>query len=157
MTGLLDRLKFNKKKVEEPQSPQPYSEVMIDSFSLGLIKDLRRRMEEVSFRLDNLEKTLEERLPAKVSVQPKIEDIVMKSDNDNSDFSTANELGVTESKKIETIKFVLKQHQMLSSMQLAQLLHMSRTRANEYFKKMEDMNLVESSLVGKEKYYKIKV
>ena len=153
MVSLLDKLKFNKKKAKEPQD---YSEVMIDSFSLGLIKDLRRQVEEMSFRLSNMEKTIEERLPAKVSVESKSEVSIEKSENNYPNFSTNNELGLAESKRIETIKFVLKQHQMLSSIQLAQLLHMSRTRANEYFKKMEGMNLVESTLVGKEKFYKIK-
>jgi len=152
MVSLMERLKFNKKKAAEPQ---PYSEVMMDSFSLGLIKDLRRRMEEMSFKLNSMEKTMEERLPAKVLEEPKQENIVEKTENDNVDFF-ANELSLSESKKIETIKFVLKQHQMLSSIQLAQLLHMSRTRANEYFKKMENMNLVDGTLVGKEKFYKIK-
>jgi AraC-like DNA-binding protein len=152
MVSLMERLKFNKKKAAEPQ---PYSEVMIDSFSLGLIKDLRRRMEEMSFRLNSMEKTMEERLPAKVLEEPKQENIVGKIEDNNIDFS-ANELSLSESKKVETIKFVLKQHQMLSSIQLAQLLHMSRTRANEYFKKMENMNLVDGTLVGKEKFYKIK-
>jgi len=152
MVSLLERLKFNKKKVAEPQ---PYSEVMIDSFSLGLIKDLRRRVEEMSFRLNSMEKTMEERLPAKVLEEPKKENILERIENDNTDFS-ANELSPSESKKVETIKFVLKQHQMLSSIQLAQLLHMSRTRANEYFKKMENMNLVDGVLVGKEKFYKMK-
>lgn len=153
MVSLLDKLKFNRKKIEEPQ---PYSEVMIDSFSLGLIKNLRRQVEEMSFRLNNMEKTIEERLPAKVSVESKSEISAEKSENNYPDFLIDNGLGLAESKRIETIKFVLKQHQMLSSIQLAQLLHMSRTRANEYFKKMESMNLVESTLVGKEKFYKIK-
>ena len=152
MANWLDKLKFNKKKDE----PQAYSEVMMDSFSLGLMKDLRRRLEEMSFRLNDLEKTIEERLPTKISAEPKSESPI-RIENNYPDFSTGNELGLTESKKVETIKLVLKQHQMLSSIQLAQLLHMSRTRANEYFKKMEDRQLVEGVLVGKEKFYKIKI
>jgi len=151
MVSWLERLKFNKKGEE----PQPYSEIMMDSFTLGLMKDLRRKVEEMSFRLDNLERTIEERLPARVS-ETRLE-IAEKPEDGYTDFSTDNGLGLTESKKIETIKFVLKQHNMLSSIQLAQLLHMSRTRANEYFKKMEEMKLVEGVLVGKEKFYKMKI
>jgi len=32
---------------------------------------------------------------------------------------------------------------------------MSRTRANEYFKQMENMGIVEGVLIGKEKFYQL--
>jgi hypothetical protein len=156
MVGLFDKLKFNKKKVEDQQ---PYSEVMMDSFSLGLMKDLRRKVEEMSFRLNNLEKTIEERLPTKILIESKLtEEHQVLAEKPKDDYSelVSSELSLTEAKRIESIKFVLGQHKMLSSTQLAQLFHMSRTRANEYFKQMESMKLVEGVLIGKEKFYKIK-
>ena len=65
-------------------------------------------------------------------------------------------LTIVESKRIENIRSLLKKHEKLSSTELSQLMGLSRTRCNEYFKKMENLGIVKPVLVGKEKYYKLK-
>ena len=65
-------------------------------------------------------------------------------------------LTIVESKRIENIRSLLKKHEKLSSTELSQLMGLSRTRCNEYFKKMEILGIVKPVLVGKEKYYKLK-
>jgi DNA-binding Lrp family transcriptional regulator len=61
-----------------------------------------------------------------------------------------------ESRRIEKIVSLLHEHGRLSSVQLSRMIGLSRTRCNEYFKKMEELGLVEGVMVGKEKYYKLK-
>jgi len=65
-------------------------------------------------------------------------------------------LTIVESKRIENIRSLLKKHEKLSSTELSQLMGLSRTRCNEYFKKMENLGIVKPILVRREKYYRLK-
>jgi len=62
---------------------------------------------------------------------------------------------IVERKRMEKIAKVLQQHRQLTSAQLSQVMNLSRTRCNEYFKKLEDMGVVEPVLDGKQKFYRL--
>lgn len=63
---------------------------------------------------------------------------------------------IVEKKRMDKIVDMLKRHQKLTSTQLSQLLGLSRTRCNEYFKEMENLDIVESVVDGREKFYALK-
>ena len=66
------------------------------------------------------------------------------------------ELTIVERKRINEILKLLKEHEKLTSSQLSEMLGLSRTRCNEYFKLMERLGMVEPILMGKEKFYALK-
>jgi len=97
------------------------------------------------------------------SITTPINTIIENSNNikipDNK-ISKLNELDdnkptIVELKRIEKITNLLQKHGKLSSVQLAHLMDLSRTRANEYLKQMETLELVEGTICGKEKYYQL--
>jgi len=63
---------------------------------------------------------------------------------------------IVERKKMGRIVDMLRRHEKLTSTQLSQLIGLSRTRCNEYFKDMENLNVVESVIDGREKFYTLK-
>ncbi len=63
---------------------------------------------------------------------------------------------IVERKKMGRIVDMLRRHEKLTSSQLSQLIGLSRTRCNEYFKDMENLNVVESVVDGREKFYILK-
>ena len=65
-------------------------------------------------------------------------------------------LTIVEMKNIEDIKSILKTDKKLTSSELSQMMGLSRTRCNEYFKIMEKMNMVEPVLRRRKKYYRLK-
>ncbi len=60
-----------------------------------------------------------------------------------------------EMRRIERITNLLQKHGKLSSWELANLTGLSRTRCNEYFKKMESLGIVEPVEVGRQKFYRL--
>jgi biotin operon repressor len=58
-------------------------------------------------------------------------------------------------KKKKQIVFLLKQNKTLSSSKLGELLNISRTRANEYLKDMEEEGIVTGISKGRNKFYKL--
>ncbi len=128
-------------------------------------------IEKLHSRLSDLEKKFEERVPTRVLSEDSFKKEVQDSDEVvnkilseiknlieiRKRIQTHDEtLTVVESKRIEKIKSLLKRHEKLSSTELSQLMGLSRTRCNEYFKMMERLNVVKSVLVGKEKFYRLK-
>jgi DNA-binding transcriptional ArsR family regulator len=67
---------------------------------------------------------------------------------------------VKESQKIletkEKIISILKEHKSISPSELSKLIGLSRTRCNEYLKKLENEGLLKSIRVGKKKVYRLK-
>ena len=55
-------------------------------------------------------------------------------------------------KKLKSITFLLNDKEMISS-EVGNALKISRNRANEYLKKMENDKILGSRFVGKKKYY----
>ena len=125
--------------------------------------------EKLHNKLLEIEKKLDERVPEVVLSENKFKTEIQDSEElinkivselknilvKKTETSEEN-LTIVESKRIENIKSLLKKHEKLSSTELSQLTGLSRTRSNEYFKKMENLGIVKPVLVGKEKYYKLK-
>ncbi len=65
-------------------------------------------------------------------------------------------LTIVETKRIKDIESILKKHKKLTSSELSQLMCLSRTRCNEYFKIMGKLNIVEPIIIRKMKYYRLK-
>lgn len=58
-------------------------------------------------------------------------------------------------KKKKQIVFLLKQNGKMGSTKLGKLMDLSRTRANEYLKEMEEEGIVEAVKEGRRKLYKL--
>jgi response regulator of citrate/malate metabolism len=146
----------------------PEKQMILTGATLEIFRDIRQRLENLDYRLAALEKKLEERIPGKVLTEQKfIQETEMSDDMVDKIISevrsatkpliaSRQQLTIVEHKKIEKIISILQQHEKLSSIQLSQMLNLSRTRCNEYFKQMEELGLVEGIDIGKERYYKLK-
>ena len=122
-------------------------------------------------KISDLEKKFEERIPHKVLSESKFkeeiqdgDDVVQRIVSEIKEFfyrkpliPVEETLTLVESKRIEKIRALLKRHEKLSSSELSQLLGLSRTRCNEYFKKMENLGMVKSVLEKREKFYKLRI
>ena len=131
---------------------------------------LLQEIENLNNRISNLEEIIEERIPTRVLSESKFKEEVQDGneivDKIVSELKNLVQkeptqaiqgpLTIVESKRIERIKSLLKRHEKLSSTELSDLMGLSRTRCNEYFKLMESMGMVKPILVGKEKYYGLK-
>ena len=151
--------------------------IPMTSISLDALMEIRERLGTIQTRLAKLERTIEERIPNKIltedmfkqelqSTEEIVDTIVSKLSNTIEPFGQSeiqpleqldqeNNLTIVETKRIERIKSFLHRHNQLTSTQLAQLMNLSRTRCNEYFKQMEGLGMVEPILVGKEKFYRL--
>jgi predicted transcriptional regulator len=132
-------------------------------------------------KLCNLEKKLEENISGKVltenrflqeiqSTDELVDKIVSKFNSLSntpalSNTSAVQEIsgkindgsfGRGEAEKVGLIADLLQTNKRLSSIQLAKLINISRTRANEYLRMMEKLGIVKGFLIGKEKYYQLK-
>ena len=134
-------------------------------------ENILSKIEKLQSRLLDIEKKIEDRIPTRVLSEDDFKKEVQDSDNvvnkiisgiknlmDTSQRTQLDDgtLTVVESKRIEKIKSLLKRHEKLSSTELSELMGLSRTRCNEYFKMMERLNLVKPTLVGREKFYGLK-
>jgi len=142
--------------------------------TLEMLKDVRERLVEIQTRIDTIERVLAERLPPDVLTEKSFKQEVQTSDEIiDKIMAKVEELNAAKSirqileerleekptpvemKRIEMITKLLNQHGRLSSEDLSKHMGLSRTRCNEYFKQMEEMGIVESAIVGKEKYYSL--
>ena len=72
------------------------------------------------------------------------------------DKNNIRDLTIVETKRIENITSLLEVHEKLSSRDLSELIGLSRTRCNEYFKLMEKLGMVEPVLNERKKFYKLR-
>ena len=63
--------------------------------------------------------------------------------------------GIRKSKVKEQIISLLKERGKISSIQLSDLIALSRTRCNEYFRELTKEGLTEGIIIGRKKYYKL--
>lgn len=143
--------------------------------TIRLLRAINARLTELQARVDTVERTLAERLPPDMLTERKFmqevqggDEIVGKIMSKIEEMSKAKSVreilesrvagqkpSPVESKRIEVITGLLQQHGKISSDSLSNLMGLSRTRCNEYFKQMEEIGIVEPVLVGKEKFYRL--
>jgi biotin operon repressor len=143
--------------------------------ALGMLADIQTRLAALQERIDTVERTLAERLPPDILTERKFaqevqgsDDIVGQIISKVEELSKAKSVrdilesrvveqkpSPVEAKRMEVITGLLQQHGKISSDDLANLMGLSRTRCNEYFKRMEEIGIVEPVLVGKEKFYRL--
>lgn len=85
----------------------------------------------------------------------KINDLSERMESLEGKFDVEKDDSARKSKIKEQILSFLQQHKKLSSVELSNLVNLSRTRCNEYFKELSDERLVEGVIVGRQKYYKL--
>lgn len=161
----------NKQEVEEKELPMNTfsNDLVLLGSSVELLRDIRERVEYLQARMNEIERKIDDRIPEKILSEQKFlsevessGDIVEKIVEEVKAIPRTiihpgrEQLTVVETKKMEKIATLLQEHGKLSSIQLAQLLNLSRTRANEYLKQMEGLGLAKSFLAGKEKFYEMK-
>jgi len=143
--------------------------------SLEALKRIENTIEELGNRVLSLEKKIDDSIPGKILTEDRflheiestddLVDRIVTKFNSLLNGSSAQEIlqkinegsfGKSEAKKIELIADLLKTNKKLSSLQLAKLINISRTRANEYLRMMEKLGIAKGVLIGKEKYYQMK-
>lgn len=150
--------------------------ILVAGAGLEVMREIKEKIDRIELKLTELERKINERVPEKVLTESKFaqeiqssEDIVNKIISEVRNLTNRkpilkimeNRLNgeekptIVELKRIERISNLLQTHGRLSSVQLAHLLGLSRTRANEYFKQMENLGLVEGFTDGKERYYQL--
>jgi len=157
-----------KDKIEELNTRISGLEKRIPESKLGFNQEIKLLHSKVS----ELEKKFEERIPDRVLSETKFKEETQDSEEiikriisemrtmmpRKSVIQTSNEpLTIVETKRIEKITTLLERHEKLSSSELSQLMGLSRTRCNEYFKLMESLDIVEPFLSGREKFYRLKI
>jgi predicted nuclease with TOPRIM domain len=159
---------FKKQKQLQQDGADFTKQAILVGAGLETLRDIKERLDRISFRLAELERKFDERVPEKTLTENQFkqeivdsEEMVQKIISEVKSVSrpiiaTKEKLTIVESKNIEKIISILKEHGKLSSIQLSQIMNLSRTRCNEYFRQMEDLGLVEGIVLGKEKFYKLK-
>ncbi len=142
-------------------------DVLLVGSAIEILREMREKIDRIDFRLNEMERKFDERIQEKVLTESKFvhdtegsEDIVNKIVTEIRKVSRPfvphkEKISIVESKRIERVISLLQDHRMLSSSQLAQMLGLSRTRCNEYFKQMESLGVAKSVDVGKEKLYQL--
>jgi len=163
------------KKLEE-RFPYVFNDTWYESYQDGLVLDTSEQQDfyseirNINRKIAQLEKKIDEKIPERVLTEKKFikevqdsEYIVDKIISEIKNLLThkpvskhENGLTIVESRRINKILSILQQHGKMTSFQLSQFMDLSRTRCNEYFKKMENLGMVEPILIGKEKFYRIK-
>lgn len=160
-------LKKSKDRMEER-----YDEI------LKKLDDLKDNLSGTQERVKSIEKVLANRLPPDILTERRFAEEVQSGDEivdkiiskvqglvDVSSLKKVLEekldrkLGLkpshVEMRRIDSITNLLQKHGKLCSWDLANLTGLSRTRCNEYFKKMENLGIAESVEVGRQKYYRL--
>jgi len=142
-------------------------DVLFVGSAIEILREVKEKVDRIDFRLRELERKFDERVSEKVLSESKFaqdtagsEDIVNKIVAEVKKVARPliphnEKITIVESKRIERIVSFLQEHKMLSSHQLAQMMGLSRTRCNEYFKQMENLGIVKGNDTGKEKFYRL--
>ncbi len=142
--------------------------------TMYVLRDINTKLFGMQERLDAMEQVIMERLPPDIltertfkeevqggdeiisEIMTKVEELSSaKSIRDLLESRVGQKPSPVEMKRIEVITGLLQQHGKLTSGQLSGHLGLSRTRCNEYFKRMEEMGVVEPVMAGKEKFYRL--
>lgn len=174
----MDFLKLRKEQGESEEREKKIEinpqHILVAGAGLEALRDIKDKLDRLEIKVANLEDKINQRLPEKALSESKFESEIQSGDEviekiisevkelakakhitEAIESKIEEKLSFVETKRVKRITALLQQYGKLSSTQLAQLTNMSRTRCNEYFKRMEQLGLVEAVLVGKEKYYKL--
>lgn len=160
---------LRKQKEDEPKSVVEVTprDVLLVGSAIEILREMKEKIDRIDFRLREMERKFEERITEKVLSESKFvqetsgsEDIVNQIITEVKKVARPliphkEKITIVESKRIERIISFLQEHRMLSSSQLAQMMGLSRTRCNEYFKQMEDIGIVKGNDTGKERFYQL--
>ncbi len=142
-------------------------DVLFVGSAIEILREMKEKVDRIDFRLRELERKFDERVSEKILTEKKFtedtsgsDEIVNKIIAEVKKVSRPliphkEKITIVESKRIERIISFLQEHKMLSSFQLSQMMGLSRTRCNEYFKQMEDIGIVKGNDAGKERFYQL--
>lgn len=142
-------------------------DVLFVGSAIEILREIKEKVDRIDFRVRELERKFDERISGKVLTESKFtedasgsEDIVNRIITEVKKVARPliphkEKITIVESKRIERVISLLQEHRMLSSFQLAQMMGLSRTRCNEYFKQMENLGIVKGVDVGKERHYQL--
>ena len=168
---LLDSKVSTLENLNESLTYWPDNSNSTDHQDLSIYSDqFNSELRKLHDKISSLEKKIEERIPDKVLSESRFKQEIQDGDDIvQSIISEIRELfhkkpmipveqtlTLVERKRMDRIRELLKRHEKLSSTELSQLMNLSRTRCNEYFKKMENLGLVKSTLEKKQKFYKLR-
>jgi len=125
------------KKIKTSLQYRPVQDYEVQHISLENPEETKSKIpeEETSVTLDELVQRIEKIEKALESTQP--------------------DEGIRKSKVKRQIISLLKENKKLTSIQLGNLIGLSRTRCNEYFRELTKGGLTEGIIIGREKYYKL--
>jgi len=164
---MLDLLRKQKDEESKPVVEVTPRDVLFVGSAIEILRDMKEKVDRIDFRLRELERKFDERVSEKVLSESKFvqdtsenEEIVNKIITEVKKVARPliphkEKITIVESKRIERIISFLQDHRMLSSSQLAQMMGLSRTRCNEYFKQMEEIGIVKGTDAGKERFYQL--
>jgi len=159
------------RKLDDGQNKDPQmiqKEDVLMGATLELLRELREKVDGLYLKINELERRIDERIPEKALSESIFKQEIVGTDDAVKKIvsevkamarpiiASKDKLTIIEQRRIERIMSILQENGKLSSMQLAQMMGLSRTRCNEYFRQMEELGLVEGMEIGKEKFYKIK-
>ncbi|MBU5537429.1 MAG: winged helix-turn-helix domain-containing protein [Candidatus Aenigmatarchaeota archaeon] len=161
---MLDLLRKQKEEKIVEVTPR---DVLFVGSAIEILREMKEKVDRIDFRLRELERKFDERVSEKVLSESKfVQEISGSEEIVNRIVAEVKKVArpliphkekitIVESKRIEQIISLLQDHRMLSSSQLAQMMGLSRTRCNEYFKQMENLGIVKGNDVGKERFYQL--
>lgn len=170
MVELFSKSKSNFSQINDSEiTNNSYEQQLVFTGALlESLREIKQKLDVLEYKISILERTFDTKIPDKILTEKKFEQEIETSDEiinriisevksaAHPLIASRDQLTLVEQKRIEKVISILQEHGKLSSVQLAQVMNLSRTRCNEYFKQMEDLGLVEGIDLGKERYYKIK-
>lgn len=164
---MLDLLRRQREDDVKPVVEVTPKDVLFVGSAIEILREMKEKVDRIDFRLRELERKFDERVSEKVLSESKfaqetsgseeiVDRIIMEMKKVARPLIPHKEkITIVESKRIERIISFLQEHKTLSSYQLAQMMGLSRTRCNEYFKQMEELGIVKGIDNGKERFYQL--
>ncbi|MBI1979076.1 MAG: winged helix-turn-helix domain-containing protein [Candidatus Aenigmarchaeota archaeon] len=164
---MLELIRRQKEEETKPIVEVTPRDVLFVGSAIEILREMKEKVDRIDFRLRELERKFDERISERVLSESKFvqdtagsEDIVNKIIAEVKRVSRPliphkEKITIVESKRIERIISFLQDHRTLTSSQLANMMGLSRTRCNEYFKQMEELGIVKGNEMGKEIFYRL--
>ena len=152
LPGVLD-FRANIEAIERLESKIEKLEQRITGMESGIQDNMQRLLTEEKFlrELQSGEEIVEKIVQRLGHLQP-----IVSTSMPTLDFEE-RPVGKVEMIKAQAITDLLTEHRKVSSTQLSQLMSISRTRANEYLRMLENSGVVKGEQMGREKVYYLKL